>query len=67
MPEGHAPPLCKSIYGTKQAACKWHRRLSTWMAGNEYPAANSEETIFIKWEGDDFIIHGLFMDDLQTV
>jgi hypothetical protein len=35
------------------------------MNGNEYPAANSEETIFIKWEGDDFIIHCLFVDDLQ--
>ena len=66
VPEGHALLLCKSIYGTKQAARKWHRRLSTWMVGNGYPAANSEETIFIKWEGDDFIIHGLFVDDLQT-
>ena len=33
----------------------------TWMDGNAYPAANSKETIFIKWEGDGFIIH-----DLQT-
>ena len=30
------------------------------------PCSQQRRTIFIKWEGDDFIIHGLFVDDLQT-
>ena len=30
-----------------------------------YAAVNSEQTIFMKWVGQDFIIHGLFVDDMQ--
>jgi hypothetical protein len=30
-----------------------------------YSAVNSEQTIFMKWVGQDFIIHGLFVDDMQ--
>jgi hypothetical protein len=36
------------------------------MIEKEYPAANSEQTIFIKWDGADFIIHGLVVDDMQS-
>jgi len=31
-----------------------------------YPEVNSEQTMFIKWVGKDFIIHGLFVDDMQS-
>ncbi len=40
--------------------------MSGWMIEKEYPAANSEHTVFIKWDGADFIIHGLFVDDMQS-
>ncbi len=40
--------------------------MSGWMIEKEYPAANSEDTVFIKWYGADFIIHGLFVDDMQS-
>ena len=63
--EGYALLLCKSIYGTRQAARKWHRCITAWMAKQGYPPVNSEETIFMKWVGEDFIIHGLFVDDMQ--
>ncbi len=36
------------------------------MIEKEYPAAKSEHTVFIKWDGADFIIHGLFVDDMQS-
>jgi hypothetical protein len=38
------------------------------MEDNGYPAVNSEKTIFMKRTGDnDFIIHGLFVDDIKSV
>ena len=37
------------------------------MEDNGYPACNSEKTIFMKRDGDDFIIHGLFVDDIKSV
>jgi hypothetical protein len=65
IPEGHVLLLCKSVYGTRQAARKWHICISRWMNSQGYAAVNNEETIFMKWEGKDFIIHGLFVDDMQ--
>jgi hypothetical protein len=35
------------------------------MAKQGYPPVNNEETIFMKWDGEDFIIHELFVDDMQ--
>jgi len=67
IPEGHVFRLNKAIYGNKQAARRWHRKISTWMEDNGYPAVNSEKTIFMKRVDDDFIIHGLFVDDIKSV
>ena len=35
------------------------------METNGYPAVNSEKTILKKHNGNDFIIHGLFVDDMM--
>ncbi len=35
------------------------------MEKNCYPAVNSEKTIFMKCEGEHFIIHSLFVDDMM--
>jgi hypothetical protein len=48
IPEGHVLLLLKSIYGTRQAARKWHEHISSWMERNGYVAVNSEKTIFMK-------------------
>ena len=37
------------------------------MQQNRYPAVNSEKTIFMKRQGSDFIIQGLFVDDMMHV
>jgi hypothetical protein len=37
------------------------------MEQNGYPAVNSEKTIFMKRQGSDFIMHGLFVDDMMLV
>ena len=53
----------KSMYGTRQAARQWHVRISTWME-NHYLAVNSEKIIFMKRAGEDWIMHGLYVDDM---
>ena len=30
-------------------------------------AVNNEKTMFMKWEGSDFIMHGLLVDDMAHV
>jgi hypothetical protein len=52
------------MYGTRQAARQWHQRISGWMESHGYLAVNNEKTMFMKWEGSDFIMHGLFVDDM---
>ncbi len=59
--------LLISIYGTKQAARLWHLHISGWMEKNSYPEVNSDKTIFVKCQGDYFIIHSLFVDDMMHV
>ena len=65
IPDGHVLLLCKSVHGTRQAARKWYQCISRWMAKQGYVAVNNEETIFMKWVGKDFIIHGFFVDNMQ--
>jgi hypothetical protein len=69
VPEGYCMQLRKNIYGTRQAARAWHIRLSTWMEEHEYLLVNndSEKTIFMKWEGEEFILIGVFVDDFSAI
>ena len=60
VPEGYCLQLMKNIYGTWKAARAGpagHAHLSTWMEEHEYLHVDNEKTIFMKWEGDKFIIH----------
>ncbi len=41
IPDGHALLLCKSIYGTKQAARKWHLCITAWMDEQGYPTKST--------------------------
>ena len=67
VPEGYCLKLRKNIYGTRQAARAWHVRLSTWMEEHGCLPVNNEKTMFMKWENDDFILHGTFVDDFATI
>ncbi len=40
VPEGNMFLLLKSIYGTLQAAHKWHINTSTWMENHTYSSTN---------------------------
>ena len=64
VPHGCALQLMKSMYGTQQAARQWHLRISTWMEEHGYAAVNSEKTISMKHVEDEWIMHGLFVDDM---
>jgi len=37
------------------------------MEEHGYLPVNNEKTIFMKWDEDDFIIHGVFVDDFATI
>ena len=39
-------------------------RISMWMEDHGYLAIYSEKTIFMKREGEEWIMHGLFVDDM---
>ncbi len=67
IPEGHVLLLLKSIYGTKQAARRLHIHISGCMEKNGYPVLKFEKTVFMKLQGDDFIIHCLFVDDMMHI
>jgi hypothetical protein len=56
--------VASRMYGTWQAARQRHQRISGWMESHEYMAVNTEKTMFMKWEGSDFNMHGLFVDDM---
>ncbi len=63
IPKGHVLLLLQSIYGART----WHERISSWMERNGYAAVNSEKTIFMKLSGFEYIIHGLFVDDMMHI
>jgi hypothetical protein len=65
--EGHVFLLLKSIYRTLHAARKWHTHISTWMEQNGYSAVKSKKTIYMKSKGDEYNIHGLFVDDMMRI
>ena len=65
--EGHVLQLLKAVYGTVQAARRWHTKISTWMEHNEYSEVNSDMTILMKRDGKDFIMHVIFFDDVKHV
>jgi hypothetical protein len=37
------------------------------MEENEYLPVNNEKTIFMKWEGQEFILIGVFVDDFSAI
>jgi hypothetical protein len=51
IPDAHVLLLLKRMYGTEQAARRWHIRISDWMEQHGYPEVNSEKTIFMKSQG----------------
>jgi hypothetical protein len=65
VPQVHALLLMKCMYGTAGSTS----RISGWMESHDYMAVNNERngkdpTSFMKWEGSDFIMDELLVDDM---
>ena len=62
-PPGFVCKLLRAIYGLHQAPVKFKHEVVAWFKQNNYTAANSSETIWIRREGTSVLIHGLYADD----
>ncbi len=40
---------------------------STWIEEHGYLQVKSENSMFMKWEGDDFFLHATFVNDFATI
>ena len=67
VPEGNCLKLHNNIYETRQVVRVWHVRLSTWTEEHGYLQVNNKETVFMKWEGNDFILHECFVDAFAII
>ena len=59
----------KRVCGTRQAARQghWHERIFGWVEGRDYLILTMQSTTsikLIKWEGSDWIMHSVFVDDM---
>jgi hypothetical protein len=62
-PIGFVCKLLRAIYGLHQAPVKFKHEVVAWFKENNYTAANSSETIWIRREGTSVLTHGLYADD----
>jgi hypothetical protein len=74
QPEGYhqGPPnvvckLLKSLYGLKQAARQWNRKLHSVFASMGYSRLQSDSSIYIYSKGDVKVIVPVFIDDITLV
>ena len=56
--------LNKSLYGLKQASRCWFKTMDTFLKGKGYEQSMSDNCLYIKRVGKEFIIISLFVDDL---
>lgn len=73
VPQGvHSSPnkvckLLKSLYGLKQASCKWYEKLSSLLVSWGYKQANSDHSLFTKHSPESFIALLVYVDDIVLV
>ncbi|KAL4309905.1 hypothetical protein GQ457_01G055140 [Hibiscus cannabinus] len=56
--------LRKSLYGLKQASRQWNQRLTDALLQQGFKQAASDNSLFIKGQGDDFIALLIYIDDV---
>ncbi|KAL4324423.1 hypothetical protein GQ457_11G022250 [Hibiscus cannabinus] len=56
--------LRKSLYGLKQASRQWNQRLTDALLQQGFKQAASDNSLFIKGQGDDFIALLIYVDDV---
>jgi len=60
----HVFKLQKALYGLKQAPRAWYERLSKFLLENGFRRGQVDKMLFIKHEGEDFIIIQVYVDDI---
>ena len=60
--------LKKSLYGLKQAPRRWYRKFESFMTDQAYHKTQTNHCMFVKkFEGGDFLILLLYVDDMLIV
>jgi hypothetical protein len=65
--EGLVLPLLKSLYGTKQASRQWQKTLRNAMDSMVFKRCEADPCVFIKRDGDEFILAVVYVDDIFGV
>ena len=63
-PENKVCKLNKALYGLKQAPCAWYEKIDAYLAANGFQNSPIESTLYIKCQGDVFLIIGLYVDNM---
>ena len=56
--------LHKSLYGLKQSPRMWHHKLHTFLMSINFRRLQAEPNLYIRKEGSDYVIIGVYVDDL---
>ena len=60
--------LRKSLYGLKQAPQQWYQKFESFMADQGYHKTQVDHCVFVKkFDGGDFLVLLLYMDDMLIV
>ena len=60
--------LKKSLYGLKQVPRQWYRKFDSFMTDQGYHKMQADHCVFVKkFQGDDFLILLLYVDDMLIV
>ena len=60
--------LKKSLYGLKQAPRQWYQKFDSFMTDQGYHKSQADHCVFVKkFEGGDFLILLLYVDDMLIV
>jgi Reverse transcriptase (RNA-dependent DNA polymerase) len=71
QPEGHGDGtdrvclLKKTLYGLKQAGCKWNKQLDKKLRKHRYICLRSDLCVYVRWDGDNIAIITIWVDDLM--
>ena len=59
--------LKKGLYGLKQAARCWNGRLNSFLINSGYQKCTSDDCLYIKTEDKNFVLLGIYVDDIIPV
>ena len=61
---GRVCQLVKTLYGLKQSGREWNKQLDEKLRKHSYTHLCSDPCAYVRWDGDDFAIITMWVDDL---